>query len=65
MAVTLGASLDSAIAGTSLGVENARKVAAEINKDTSDSAAKRSTTAASSTSSSGSSRIGGLIDVTA
>jgi hypothetical protein len=64
MTVSPGTSLDSAIAGISRGVENARKVATEINKDDSASAALSSkTSAASSTANTGGSRVGGSIDV--
>ncbi|MBI1422879.1 MAG: hypothetical protein GC149_05370 [Gammaproteobacteria bacterium] len=65
MTVTPGASLDSAIAGINRGLDNARKVATEINKDASNSAAQTSTTASNTTTNSGSSRIGGAIDVKA
>lgn len=64
MTVTPGASLDAAIAGINRGVDNARKVAAEINKD---AIAKTtgSSSSSSATSSNSSSRIGGNIDIKA
>jgi hypothetical protein len=63
MTVTPGASLDSAIAGITRGVDNARKVATEINKSDSANAAKASSSTSNSANSSGS-RVGGSIDVT-
>lgn len=65
MTVTPGASLDAAISGINRGLDNARKVATEINKDASTSAAQTGATASNTTTNSGSSRIGGSIDVKA
>lgn len=61
MTVSPGASLDSAIAGISRGVDNARKVATEINKDA--SAKTAASSKASSTASSADTRVGGAVDV--
>ena len=63
MTVTPGASLDAAIAGISRGVDNARKVATEINKN--DTAAQTSSAASSNSANAGQTRIGGSIDVKA
>lgn len=60
MTVTPGASLDSAIAGITRGVDNARKVASEINKDATANAAQSSKTASASA---GDTRVGGSVDV--
>jgi hypothetical protein len=62
MTVTPGASLDSAIAGINRGLDNARKVAKEINKSDSPSAAQVSSSTANSANSG--TRVGGSIDVT-
>lgn len=59
-----GVSLDSAIAGITRGVENARKVAIDANKIDSASASNDSAAAGGSADTSDS-RIGGNIDVTA
>jgi hypothetical protein len=66
MTVTPGASLDSAIAGINHGLDNARKVASEINKDDSAKAAKPSAspTASKASTSTSTSTVGGSVDVT-
>jgi len=64
MTVTPGASLDAAIAGISRGVDNARKVASEINKDAVAKTAS-SSSSSSATSSNSTSTLGGNIDVKA
>ena len=63
MSMTPGASLDAAIAGITRGVDNARKVATEVNKD-SGGAASNNKSSSGSKSSSSSSRVGGSVDVT-
>ena len=66
MSLTPGASLDSAIAGITRGVDNARKVATEINKETSAKTAQTSkTTATDSKNSPSGGSVGGNIDVSA
>lgn len=64
MNMTPGASLDAAISGIQRGVENARKVASQINKQdkTSSSSSSSSSTSAGK---GGSSTLGGNIDVKA
>ena len=66
MTITPGASLDSAIAGITRGVDNARKVATEINKET---AAKTAQTGKNTTNDSKNSPsdgpVGGNLNVTA
>jgi len=64
MTITPGASLDSAIAGINHGLDNARKVASEINKDDSASTAKTSSAAKVSKANTGDSAVGGSVDVT-
>ena len=65
MSLTPGASLDSAIAGITRGVDNARKVATEINKDNSAGKAASSATTSGSSKNSSDGPVGGTIDVTA
>lgn len=63
MTITPGASLDAAISGINQGLDNARKVASEINKNDSASAAKTKSAATASKASPGSSMVGGSVDV--
>ena len=65
MSMTPGASLDAAIAGITRGVDNARKVATEINKDSSPASASSSSKSSDSKNTSSSNRVGGNLDVTA
>lgn len=64
MGMTPGASLDAAISGISRGVDNARKVASEINKDNS-SAASATPSKSNPTGKTSTSHIGGNLDVKA
>ena len=65
MSMTPGASLDAAISGIQRGVENARKVASEINKQDKTSSGTSSSSSSSSTSLGGSSSLGSNVDVKA
>ena len=66
MTITPGASLDSAIAGITRGVDNARKVATEINKETAAKTAQTGkNTANDSKNSPSDGPVGGNLNVTA
>jgi hypothetical protein len=65
MSLTPGASLDNAIAGINRGVDNARKVATEINKESNISMPKSSTSTAGTTKNAPDGPVGGNLDVTA
>ena len=64
MTVTAGASLDSAVAGINRSLDNARKVAVELNKQAG-SAVPKPSASASSIPAASDSTLGSKLDVTA